>query len=228
MELTSIPDLGATYAQMLRDAGVGSVAALAGVTDLDALAATTRIHAATLETFRAAAREMMERALGEAGVASPEDLVNADIEALVTRSGIERQHLARYQQAARERLGLAPALPDRVVLRDGSAKAVVHHAGAAHEGVALVTVRIAEDEADALGRAGESAVVLKEKSPTAPVRLAGRDVGPLPIYKQREDGSEFRVRVASVKERPLAAGSSGDAKPAGGRMFGRFLGKKKP
>jgi hypothetical protein len=252
MHLSRIAEIGPHHADVLAGAGLTTAAELAAVADLEALSQRTNVHPSTLEALQAAARAHLERMLEAAGVRGVEDLADADLDALSRESGIPRANLETFQDAARQKLGLPPArreaaparpaLPDRVVLMDGRATARVHLQGEARAGLAIVTLRMDEDEAAVLSRAPGDAVLLRERAVTAPVRLGGVVHRDLPIYKERpvaegaEAREEIRVRVTQIKDRkgvaqeaPAAAqadsagppGASETPRRKGFRLFGR-------
>jgi hypothetical protein len=226
MHLSRIPDI-AEHADTLAGAGLTTAAELAAITDLEALSQRTSMDRATLAGLQAAARAHLEGMLEEAGVRGLDDLAEADLDALSARSGIPRANLETLQDAARAKLGLppapraaAPALPDRVVLMDGRASARVHLQGVERAGLAIVTLRMDEDEAAVLARAPGDAVLLRERAVTAPVRLDGVVHRDLPIYKERpvaqgEGREEIRVRVTEIKDRKGQAHGA-PAQAAGG------------
>lgn len=245
MHLSRIPDIGPEHADILAGAGLTTAAQLAAITDLEALSQRTSVDQETLAGLQAAARAHLERMLEEAGVRGVEDLADADLDQLSATSGIPRANLESFQDAAREKLGLAPlpraaarpALPDRVVLADGRATARVHLAGAERAGLAIVTLRMDDDEAAVLARAPGDAVLLRERAVTAPVRLDGVVHRDLPIYKERavegsEAKEEIRVRVTEIKDKARAPEAAPQATPGGAaegeapkkkgfRLFGR-------
>lgn len=231
MELSRIPDIGPVYASILAEAGVATVADLAAVTDLEALAARTKVHPATLDAFRAAAAAHVQSLLEGAGVHGPEELARADVDALAASTGLARSSLVTYRRAARAKLGLpeedpvAKPLPaDRVILADGRATARVSLNGEIRAGVAIVTLFEGEDEAGALESAKGDAVLLRERAVTAPVRVDGVLHRDLPIFKEQaaeaEAPREIRVRVTEIKDRarpapaPMPAGQPAESAEA--------------
>lgn len=220
MELSSIPEIGPVNAGILAEGGVRTAAELAAHADIEALAQRTRMAPGRLEAFRAAVWSHLEAILEGAGVRDLDQLADADVSALAASTGLAPDSLALFQSAARQKLGRSPsgaplaeaqaaARPDRVILSDGRATARVSLGGILHAGLAIVTLRMEEDEADVLARAPGDAVLLKERAVTAPARVGGVLHRDLPIYKeQARDGGatdEIRVRVAEIKDRRRAA-----------------------
>lgn len=232
MDLARIPDIGPVHAGILREAGITTVAELAALTDVEGLAARTKVHPATLEALQAAARAHVESLLEAAGVHGMEELARADLDVLAEGTGIPRSSLETFQRAARAKV---TPLPDRVLLAEGRATARVSLQGEVRSGLAIVTLRMEEDEEAVLARVGGDAVLLKERAATAPVRIGGVVHRALPIYKEipvtDAAPQETRVRVAAIKDRklpvgtpvPVAGGEPAPAEPAkkGFRLFRR-------
>lgn len=101
MDLASVPEIGATFAAKLQQAGVENAEALAGWEDLAGLSASSGVDESRLESFRDAARERLERVLADAGVADPADLAEANMGELKEKTGLAESYLERYQKAAR-------------------------------------------------------------------------------------------------------------------------------
>lgn len=218
MDLAYVPEIGPAFAQKIAGAGVPNVEALAVWDDLDALALRAGIDRDRIESFRDAARAHLERALADAGVQGPEALAVADVAALAQRTGLDREHLARYQRRAQDALG-------KVVLLEGAPVARVHVGDATHHAVPLVTATQADDDDAVLARAGGDAVLLKPALDVVPVLIGGVTHRALPLYKERRAAEgvleEVRVRVSAIRDVPPEE----PAKKGGiGKLFGR--GKK--
>lgn len=228
VDLARIPEIGPDHARVLSEAGVRTAADLAALSDVHDLSRRTGLGLATLDAYRAAAWGLMEGLLEKAGVRGLDELARADLGPLAEATGIPRERLATFQAAARDRTAAAapaPAPRDRVILSEGRATARVSLGGALHEGLAIVTLRMEEDEAAVLERVPADAVLLKERAATAPARIGGALHRDLPIYKEQPravvddaGGSaveEVRVRVREIKDqRPRGTPAAPTPAPA--------------
>lgn len=204
MDLSSVPEIGPAFAAKLRDAGIQDVESLAGHEDMVALSLAAGIEASRLESFRDAARERMERALAEAGVADPADLAAADVESLSDRTGLSRGTLVRYQGAAKAAVQRAL---ENAGFRDDHALAAMEledaimktNIGATH----LARMR---DEARArLESRATWRIVLAESAPIARVHLkeAVENVALLTARMDEDDASALaRTATDAVLLRP--------------------------
>jgi len=91
----------------------------------------------------------------------------------------------------------------RVVLPAEGVHARVFDGDAWHDDLPLVTVPLAEDEDAAMAEQTDDAVLLKERSGTAFVRLGGSWHAGVPIFKARPrpGGGEDEVRVTVAEIR---------------------------
>lgn len=229
MDLARVHEIPASDAQKLQDAGIGSAATLAAVTDVDDLAQRAGLPAEAVDAHRAAARSAVERLLADAGISSEEQLASAEPRQLATATGLSLSEVEAFQRAARKLVAPPePAHPsgeDRVVLVDGSSRALVRVGNETVQDVPLLTGRFEEDAPAALEKAGEHGVFLLPGSATATVRVRGHTHAGFPIYK-----GETRVRVKDVREKgaapppaaPADAPASEEPKKGGLRgLFGR-------
>ena len=257
MEWSDIPGMNQKAVDALYAAGIASPIALAGVDDEAGLAHKAGLPTPEVEAFCAAVRVHVEQALGAAGIDGPEALARSDPATLAEKTGIPQEYLLGFVDHARAATGLAPPAaveadeeqapaaaeadagptdaPDAVLLMDASSKARVRVAGTLHEGIPIMTAR-ATDDADALlAQADQDAiVVLQEWANTAPAKLGGRAIAPLPLYRVHDSGEEERVRVKALKGEPDTAPDATPEAPAttetnGGRpsLVGRFLGRRR-
>lgn len=219
MDLARLKGMDAEAAHALKHAGVADVGELAAVDDVDGLAGRSGLPRERVEALRDEARTRVEQVLERAGIRDPRELLTSDPEDLARRTGLSVPALVAYRAHAQRHVQGTPAPSiDRVLLSERSSRARVEARGRVHEGVAIVTARLNEDDADLLARAGGDAVVLKERAATAAARVGGETYPALPIFRLREPGengpAEMRVRVAEIKDRaPL------DAKR---KILGRF------
>lgn len=204
MQLSTVPEIGPSFAAKLQQAGVADVEMLAGWDDIRALSDASGIDASRLESFRDAAREQLERALSEAGVGDPADLAAADIEALAQRVGFSRETLARYQGAARG--AVQRALEGAGFHDDHALAAMDLEDGILKTGIAATHLARIRDEAR--GRLESRAtwrVVLAEAAPLARVHLR-EPVENVPLLTARvdeDDASAFaRTATDAVVLRP--------------------------
>lgn len=181
MDLASVPEIGATFAAKLQQAGVENAEALAGWDDLAGLAASSGVDEARLESFRDAARERLERALADAGVADPAELAEADMAELREKTSLSESYLERYQTAARahvkkqlEAAGYTDATSIAAIenLEDAVMKTGI---GAAH------LARYRDEARAALEDRADWKVVLVEGAPVARVTVAGATHDAVPI-----------------------------------------------
>ena len=221
MELSSVPEVGPSFAEKLREAGVPNAEALAVWEDLPALGERAEIDLDRVESFRDAARAKTEETLSAAGVSGPEALALADVEELSQRTGIERAYLERYQRRAQDAVG-------KVVLADAAPVARVEVAGQTHHAVPLVTATPGDDENAVLARAGGDAVLLRPRASVVSALIGGQAHRGLALYKERRgstgDVEEVRVRVAEIRDVPE---EKVEEKKHGGKGIGRLFSRKK-
>lgn len=206
MDLARLKGMDAEAAHALKNAGVPDAGELAAIDDLDGLAARSGLPRERVESLRDEARTRVEQLFERAGIRDPRELLTSDPEDIARRTGLSVPALAAYRAHAQRHVERQPpAAVDRVLLSERSSRARVEARGRVHEGVAIVTARLNEDDADLLARAGGDAVVLKERAATAAARVGGETFPALPIFRLREPGedgpAEMRVRVAEIKDR---------------------------
>lgn len=215
MDLSSVAGVDPDTAASLRAAGILSVADLARTADVKGLFEATGLTATTIDRLRGAAQQRVVQALREVGIPDEASLAEADAGDLARRTGIAKDDVEWFQAAARETLATA----SRVILRDGAATARVVLGTAAHESVPIVTARADENVSELLGRSASSdAVALQEGATAAVARVAGREHGKLPIFREAPDGGVTRVRVANIRERQVVE--------RGPSLLDRLRGKK--
>lgn len=170
MQLSTVPEIGPSFAAKLEQAGIADVEMLAGYDDIPLLAETTGISADRLESFRDAARERLERALAEAGVGDPADLAEADVDRLAERTGLSRETLTRYQGAAKAAVQRAL---ENAGYRDDRALAAMELEDAIMKTniAAPHLARIRDDARARLDSRASWKVVLSEAAPVARVHL---------------------------------------------------------
>lgn len=260
MEWSDIPGMNQNAVDALYAAGIASPIALAGVDNEAALAQKAGLPAQDVEAFCAAARVHIEQALGAAGIDGPEALARSEPGELAEKTGIPEEYLLGFVEHARAATGIAPPeraheppavepetaappatvdapdadAPDAVLLMETSSKARVRVAGALHDGIPILTAR-ATDDADALlaQADADTVVVLQEWANTAPAKIAGHALAPLPLFRVHESGEEERVRVKALKGEPASAPAPApaDAETNGNAsrssLVGRFLGRRR-
>lgn len=205
MDLARLQGMDAEAAHALKNAGIPDAGELAAIDDVDGLAERSGLPRERVEALRDEARARVEQLFERAGIRDPRELLTSDPADIARRTGLTVAALVAYRSHAERHVEREPASSvDRVLLSERSSKARVEVQGRAHEGVAIVTARLNEDDAELLARAGGDAVVLKERAATAAVRVGGETFPALPIFRLREPGEdgppEMRVRVAEIKD----------------------------
>lgn len=186
MDLTSVPGVDAVTARGLHDAGILSVADLA----------RSRFAPPPLVE---AAQELILHKFREAGAGTEAALADANTDDLAARTGMHRNDVLWFQEAAREALGLL--LTHRVILVDGQRTANVVLPEGERFGIRILTARTDEDVDDVLSSTAGDAVLLRERASAAMVRVDGVMHEHLPLFRLKADGTERRVRVQELRER---------------------------
>ncbi|MFA5861538.1 MAG: helix-hairpin-helix domain-containing protein [Candidatus Thermoplasmatota archaeon] len=188
MDLTSVRGVDKDVARGLGDAGILTVADLA------------RSRMAPPELVEAA-QELIIRTFHEAGAGTEAELADANTDDLAAKTGMHRNEVLWFQEAAREALGLL--LTHRVILVDGQPTANVVLPQGERQGVPILTARAKEDADKVLSSLTGNAVLLREGESTAIVRVDGAMHEGLPLFRLKPDRTERRVRVQELRERKV-------------------------
>lgn len=198
MQLSSVPEIGPSFAAKLEAAGIADVEMLAGYEDIQLLSETTGIDAGRLESFRDAARERLERVLAEAGVGDPADLATADVEALSGKTGLSRETLVRYQSAAQS--AVERALENAGYRDDATLAAMELEDAIMKTGIGATHLARFRDEArQRLDSRATWKVVLAEAAPLARVHLQQAHEG-VQLLTARPDEEEALAFARSATD----------------------------